>query len=78
MADPAETQRYVSREDYIRWVESRPNGRSERIDGRIITMVPERGAHLRVKAAVWLALRQAIAAAGVNCQALPDGATVSS
>ena len=39
-------------------------------------MAPERGAHLRVKAAVWLALRNAVRAAGVTCQALPDGATI--
>ena len=39
-------------------------------------MAPERGAHLRIKAAAWLALRQAIATAGVPCQALPDGATI--
>ncbi len=37
---------------------------------------PERGAHLRMKAAVYKALERAIADAGVACQALPDGATV--
>lgn len=42
----------------------------------MVAMAPQRGAHLRIKAAVWLALRQAIAAAGVPCEALPDGATV--
>ncbi|MGB8839671.1 MAG: Uma2 family endonuclease [Aliidongia sp.] len=31
---------------------------------------------MRVKAAVWLALRNAIKTAGVACQALPDGATI--
>jgi Uma2 family endonuclease len=44
--------------------------------GRIGAMAPERGAHLRVKAAVWQALRNAIKTAGVACQALPDGATI--
>ena len=34
------------------------------------------GAHLRVKSAVWLALRNAIRAAGAPCQALPDGASI--
>ncbi len=39
-------------------------------------MAPERGAHLRVKGAVYRALDRAVALAGVACQALPDGATV--
>ena len=39
-------------------------------------MAPERGAHLRVKGAVYSALKRAVADAGVPCQALPDGATV--
>ncbi len=39
-------------------------------------MALERGAHLRMKAAVYKALERAVAAAGVDCQALPDGATV--
>ncbi len=51
-------------------------GRYERVDGRIVAMAPERGAHLRVKGAVYKALDRAVAMAGVDCQALPDGATV--
>lgn len=39
-------------------------------------MAPERGAHLRVKGAIYRALHRAVTAAGVPCQALPDGATV--
>ena len=65
-----------SREEYRLWCASQPRGRYERIDGRIVAMAPERGAHLRRKAAVWQALDRAIRAAGVACQALPDGATV--
>ena len=37
---------------------------------------PSAGAHLRRKAAVYEALKRAVAAAGLDCQALPDGATV--
>ena len=66
----------LSREEFRRWCAQRPSGRYERIDGRIVAMAPERGAHLRVKAAVWLALRNALRTAGIPCQALPDGATV--
>ena len=39
-------------------------------------MAAERGAHLRIKGAVFKALDRAIVAAGIACQALPDGATV--
>ena len=67
--------RLHSREEFRRWCESHP-GRHERVDGRIVAMAPERGAHLRAKAAVYKALDRAIAAAALDCQALPDGATV--
>ncbi len=66
----------LARKDYRLWAETQPHGRHERIAGEIVAMAPERGAHLRVKAATWLALRQAILAAGLPCEALPDGATV--
>ena len=71
-----ERDRRYSREAFRRWCEAQPTGRYERVDGRIVAMAPERGAHLRVKGAVYKALDRAIAMAGVACQALPDGATV--
>jgi Uma2 family endonuclease len=72
----ARTDHIVSRDEYRRWCEAQPKGRFERVDGRIVAMAPERGAHLRVKAAIYKALDRAVVAAGVDCQALPDGATV--
>ena len=78
MADAAGLiARTVGREEFRRWVLLQPRGRYERLDGKIVAMAPEQGAHLCMKAAVWLALREAIAAAAVSCQALPDGATVA-
>jgi Uma2 family endonuclease len=68
--------RYYSREEFRRWCEAQTKGRYERVDGRIVAMAPERGAHLRVKGAVYSALKRAVADAGLPCQALPDGATV--
>jgi Uma2 family endonuclease len=70
-----QTDRRYSREEYRLWYEDQP-GRYERIDGRIVAMAPERGAHLMVKGAVYTALKRALVAAGLRCQALPDGATV--
>ena len=71
-----DTDRRFTRDEYRRWCEAQPTGRYERVDGRIVAMAPERGAHLRMKAAVYKALDRAIANAGIDCQALPDGATV--
>jgi Uma2 family endonuclease len=70
------TDRYYSREEFRRWCEAQTKGRYERMDGRIVAMAPERGAHLRVKGAIYKALDRAVTAAGVPCQALPDGASV--
>jgi len=75
LASPS-ADRYYSREEFRRWCDAQPKGRYERVDGRIVPTPPERGAHLRVKAALYRALDRAVIAAGVPCQALPDGATV--
>ena len=75
MAD-ALPKRMLSREEYYRWATEQPRGRYERVDGVVVAMAPQTGAHLRVKAAVWLALRNALAAGRLECQAIPDGATV--
>jgi Uma2 family endonuclease len=75
LASPDMDRRY-SREEFRRWYEAQSKGRYERVDGRIVAMAPERGAHLRVKGAIYKALDRAVTIAGVHCQALPDGATV--
>jgi len=66
----------LDRAAYRAWAEAQPRGRFERVAGQVVAMAPERVGHARVKAAAWLALRQAIAAAGLPCEALPDGITV--
>jgi Uma2 family endonuclease len=70
------TDGIYTREEYRCWCETRPRGPYERVEGRIVAMPPERGAHLRAKGAIYRTLDRAVAAAGVRCQALPDGATV--
>jgi len=65
----------LSRDEFYRWAEAQP-GRYERIDGQPVAMSPERIQHVRVKARVWAALDRAIAAAGVDCEALSDGVTI--
>jgi Uma2 family endonuclease len=66
----------MSRDEYRRWAEQQPTGRFERIDGMVVAMAPERANHADRKALIWLALRQAIGAAGLPCHAYPDGMTV--
>ena len=75
LAQPS-ADRYYSREEFRQRCEAQTRGRYERVDGRIVAMVPERGAHLRVKGAIYKALDRAVVDAGVPWQALPDGATV--
>ncbi len=66
----------ISREDYYRWYDSQPSGRFERVDGQVVAMGAERVAHVKAKSAVFLALRRAVAASGISCEALADGVTV--
>ncbi len=66
----------LSREEYRIWAEQQTGGRYERVNGVVVAMAPERIVHARVKARVWQALDRAIRAAGVPCEALPDGITV--
>ena len=61
------TDTYYSREEFRRWCEAQTTGRYERVDGRIVAMAPERGAHLRVKGAIYKALDRAVTVALVNC-----------
>lgn len=66
----------LNRAEYHRWAEAQPRGRYERVAGVVEAMAPERAAHARVKARVWQALDRAIRAAGLSCEALPDGITI--
>ncbi len=76
MSNAAIPLRRTTREEFRRWAEMQPRGRFERVDGHIVAMAPERAAHNRLKTAAWLALRRAIADAGVDCEAFIDGITV--
>jgi Uma2 family endonuclease len=66
----------ISRADFRAWAEQQPRGRFERVDGRVVPMTAERIVHIQLKMAVWRALDDAVRAAGIQCQALGDGATV--
>ena len=66
---------WMSRAEYRLWAEGRP-GRFERINGQVVAMAPERVGHARIKGEVFVALRSAIAAAGLPCEVLVDGPTI--
>jgi Uma2 family endonuclease len=61
-------------DEYLAWSDSQSERqRTELINGQVVTMPAERLLHTSIKASVFLALRQAIEAAGLPCKALPDG-----
>lgn len=66
----------LTREEFRAWVAQQPRGRYERVDGRVVSMGPERLGHALIKGRVWRALDQALLDSGVGCSAIPDGATV--
>ncbi len=64
-------------DEFLAWAIEQPDGgRFELVAGEVVAMAPERAAHARIKAEIWLALRDGIRAAGLPCEALPDGMTV--
>jgi Uma2 family endonuclease len=70
-------QRLMTVPDYLAWAVSQPERRrTELINGQVVAMAPERMEHVEIKFAAVLALKQAIARAGVACHALADGMTV--
>jgi Uma2 family endonuclease len=64
-------------EEYLAWAQTQSDlPRTELINGQIIAMTPERVEHIEIKVAAVIALKKAIARAGVPCHALGDGMTV--
>ena len=62
--------------EFLEWAIAQPTGRYELVGGTLVAMAPERNLHLMVKGAVFRALSDAVARAGLDCTVLPDGATV--
>jgi len=64
-------------QEYLDWASAQADlPRTELVNGQVVAMTPERVAHAEIKLAVVIALKAAIARAGVPCHALPDGPTV--
>ena len=62
--------------EFLAWAAKQPRGRYELVRGEVVAMAPERARHNLVKAAVFRALRDAVARAGVPCTVFTDGMTV--
>jgi Uma2 family endonuclease len=61
---------------FIAWASAQPAGRYELAGGEVVAMAPERAGHTRAKLAAAIALRAAIGARGIDCEAMVDGMVV--
>lgn len=67
----------MTADEFIPWALAQPEGtRYELVHGQVIAMAPERLGHVRGKQRMFRLLADAIAAAGLVCEALVDGAVV--
>jgi len=62
--------------EFLDWGVLPAPGRHELVEGTPVARSPERNLHLIVKGAVFRALSDAVADAGLDCTVLPDGATI--
>jgi Uma2 family endonuclease len=63
-------------DEFIAWALEQPAGRFELDNGTVVAMAPERASHATAKGNAFVALRNAISARGLACQAFPDGMSV--
>jgi Uma2 family endonuclease len=63
-------------DQFLGWAMAQPEGRFELVAGQVVAMAPELAVRARRKARIWRALTDAVEAARLSCEALPDGMTV--
>jgi Uma2 family endonuclease len=63
-------------DEFIAWALEQGSGRFELEGGAVVAMAPERADHATAKGNAFMALRNAIRARGLTCQAFPDGMSV--
>ena len=74
MEQPRQTE--FTADEFIAWALEQPTGRFELDNGTVVAMAPERASHATAKGNAFMALRNAISARGLACQAFPDGLSV--
>lgn len=62
-------------DDFLAWAEGRP-GRHELYEGEVYQVSPETAGHVEIKAAVYVALLNAVRAGNLPCRVFADGMTV--
>ena len=65
----------MTADEYLVWSEG-AEGRWELVDGEVVAQAAERLTHVRVKSEAFVALRSAIRAQGLDCEAVADDAAV--
>ena len=63
-------------DEFLLWSQQQDSGRYELERGQVVVMSPQNVGHLKTKARVFNALQAAIARAGLQFYAMPDGVTV--
>jgi Uma2 family endonuclease len=67
----------MTADEFIAWALAQPEGeRYELVNGRIVTVAPERATHVRAKQRIVRKLEDAIAASRLPCEAFVDGLAV--
>jgi Uma2 family endonuclease len=67
----------MTADEFIPWALAQPEGTHfELVHGQVVGMAPERLGHVRGKQLMFRLLADAIAAAGISCEALVDGVAV--
>jgi Uma2 family endonuclease len=72
----AQSKPRMTVQEFLAWAAAQPRGRYELVRGEVVAMAPERARHNLVKAAVFRALGDAVARAGLPCTVFTDGMTV--
>jgi Uma2 family endonuclease len=68
--------RRLTVDEFLAWAVRQTEGKYELIDGTVVKQQSQQWGHSKVKAEMYLALREAVAAAGVPYYLAPDGPTV--
>lgn len=66
----------MTADEFLAWALEQPSGRYELAAGEVIAMAPERAGHALVKHDAAQALKEAVAATGLDCQVFPDGMAI--
>jgi Uma2 family endonuclease len=74
MEQPRQTE--FTSDEFIAWALEQPSGRFELDNGVVVAMAPDRVNHAIAKLNAVVALRTAVGARSLPCQAFPDGMSV--